>query len=110
MNVRVQVERRAFGRKNNSDHAIVRVPGRPVVHCQVKNISPAGALLDLGAEVWLPYNFKLVWEANGRSEDCEVRHRNGQYIGVVFVREAAEAKPRETISANDVAPWIAQRR
>ena len=87
-------ERRAFGRRHSNDHAIVRVQGRPPVRCTVKNISDTGALLDFGAEVWLPYNFRLAWEVGTRSEECEIKHRNGQFV---VSKSEDHPKGRETL-------------
>jgi hypothetical protein len=102
-------ERRAFGRRQTSDHAIVRVQGRPSMRCVVKNISEGGALLDFGAEVWLPYNFQLVWETGGREEACEIKHRNGPFVGVLF-QTTKDVRPpvRDMVRADDVTPWVAE--
>lgn len=101
-------ERRAFGRRLTNDHAYVRIPGRPVLHCTIKNYSPAGAFLDFGREVWLPYSFKLTFEADGREQECEVRHRQGQFVGVVFQKkDKGDSDKGEMLKVNDVAPWIA---
>ena len=105
-------ERRGFGRRHSNDHAIVRVQGRPPVRCTVKNISDTGALLDFGAEVWLPYNFRLAWEVGTRSEECEIKHRNGQFVGVFFQRHVSAGVPpasrHQPVRADDVTPWIAE--
>ena len=105
-------EKRAFGRRHSNDHAIVRVQGRPPVRCTVKNISGTGALLDFGSEVWLPYNFKLAWEVGTRSEACEIKHRNGQFVGVFFRRhtgaEDTSASHHQPIRVDDVTPWLAE--
>ena len=103
-------EKRAFGRRQSNDHAIVRVQGRPPVRCTVKNISESGALLDFGSEIWLPYNFKLAWEVGTRSEDCEIKHRNGQFVGVFFKRhvDVEDSSHHKPIRVDDVTPWIAE--
>lgn len=105
-------EKRAFGRRHSNDHAIVRVQGRPPVRCTVKNISETGALLDFGSEVWLPYNFKLAWEVGSRSEECEIKHRNGQFVGVFFQRRAVadvtSTPHHQAIRVDDVTPWLAE--
>lgn len=101
-------DRRTFGRRQTSDHAIVRVQGRPSMRCVVKNISEGGALLDFGAEVWLPFNFQLNWEIGGREELCEIKHRNGQFVGVFFQKYLDVRPPvREMVRADDVTPWVA---
>lgn len=103
-------DKRAFGRRPTFDHAIVRIPGRPPVRCTIKNISAGGALLDFGEEIWLPYNFPLSWEVGSREEACEVKHRNGQYVGVNFLRETEAAIDRRSSSlgVDDISPWIAE--
>ena len=105
-------ERRAFGRRQTNDHAFVRIQGRPPVRCTIKNISEGGALLDFGSEVWLPYNFQLTWEVGNREEACEIKHRNGQFVGVFFQRQVAvQDRPKvrnETVRADEVTPWLAE--
>ena len=104
-------EKRAFGRRLSNDHAMVRVQGRPPMRCTVKNLSESGALLDFGSEVWLPYNFKLAREVGARSEECEIKHRNGQFVGVFFKRHAAAedaaSSYHQPIRVDDVTPWLA---
>ena len=101
-------ERRAFGRRQTHDHAIVRVTGRPPLRCLVKNISDGGALLEFSEPVWLPFTFRLIWEASKREEDCETKHQNGTRIGVSFAERAAQGIRHDMLTSKDVAPWIAE--
>ncbi len=103
------VERRVFGRRQTNDHAIIRVPGRPALRCVIKNISEGGALLEFDAPVvWLPFNFRINWETGSRQEDCEIKHQNGNRVGVAFVVRKAEQADRPLLKADDVAPWISE--
>ena len=102
------VERRAFGRRQAEEHAIVRVAGRPLQRCVIRNISEGGALLDFGEPVWLPFSFRLQWEGTKREETCETRHQNGGRVGVLFVAKKAAEAGNELLRINDVAPWIAE--
>lgn len=83
---------------------MVRLPGRPVMRCSVLNISKGGALLDFGTEVWLPFQFRLVWEGKDRAEDCEIKHAKGSRVGVQFIRNGEaviDDRPRSSLQALD---------
>ncbi|NOT70302.1 MAG: PilZ domain-containing protein [Hyphomicrobium sp.] len=101
-------DKRAFGRRPTQDHAIVRVAGRPPMRCVIRDISEGGALLDFGTEVWLPFQFKLIWEGTKREEDCEARHQNGGRVGVMFVTQKTENTAKGVISVNELAPWMSE--
>ena len=101
-------ERRAFGRRQTEEHAIVRVAGRPPMRCVIRNISGGGALLDFGEPVWLPFTFIVFWEGTKREETCEMKHQNGGRVGVSFVAKKAVDAGREILTVNDVSPWIAE--
>ena len=103
------IERRSFGRRQTNDHAIVRVPGRPAIRCVIKNVSEGGALLEFDAPVsWLPFSFQLAWETGARREDCEIKHHNGNRVGVAFAIRKAEETSRSFVKVDDVAPWVAE--
>ena len=103
------IERRTFGRRQTNDHAIVRVPGRPAIRCVIKNISDGGALLEFDAPVsWLPFSFQLTWETGARREDCEIKHHNGNRVGVAFAIRKAEETSRSFVKVDDLAPWVAE--
>ncbi len=78
-------EQRQFGRRQTNLHAWISVPGRPRLPCTVKNLSIGGALLELDAPAWLPYNFQLTIEATRFVTMCEVRHNSATAIGVRFM-------------------------
>ena len=103
----VGVERRAFGRRETQEHAIVRISGRPAVRCVVLNISDGGALLDFGQTVWLPLQFRITLEGSKREEVCDLKRQNGSRVGVSFVVHEDKVADKRTLSVNDTAPWIA---
>lgn len=102
-------ERRAFGRRQTNEQAVIRVSGRPPVRCTIVNISDGGALLDTGIAMYLPFNFRLSWETSRREEECEVRHTNGSRVGVQFVLRKEEQIKPERVSINDVSDWMSSR-
>ena len=101
-------ERRAFGRRQTEEHAIVRVAGSPPIRCVIRNISDGGALLDFGEPVWLPFTFRLLWEGTKREETSETKHQNGGRLGVSFIAKQAADLSKPMLSVNDVSPWIAE--
>jgi hypothetical protein len=102
------IERRAFGRRETQEHAVVRIAGRPPLRCIVRNISDGGALLDFGQEVWLPFQFRLIWEGTKREETCDIKHQNGPRIGVSFAAHEHKDVDTRVLSVNDIAPWMAE--
>jgi hypothetical protein len=102
------VERRAFGRRETQEHAVVRIAGRPPLRCVIRNISDGGALLDFGQDVWVPVQFRLIWEGTAREELCDIKHQNGPRIGVSFAERQHTSVDRGFLSVNDAAPWVAE--
>ncbi len=100
-----QGERRAFGRRESCIRAVIEIAGRPPVHCIVRNFSRGGALLEVPESIAIDDDLHLVIETHGIATYCDVRHRNGNHIGVRFLNELSEdgvttlAKP-----AKDPAP------
>ncbi|MCB1519497.1 MAG: PilZ domain-containing protein [Hyphomicrobiaceae bacterium] len=86
----MSAERRQFGRRNTALHAFIRIPGRPLIACVVRNLSVNGALLEFEVPKWLPYQFRLVIEAGRFEVDCEIRHHGLTGIGVMFIERTAE--------------------
>lgn len=82
-------ERRAFGRRESSIHAMARMSGRAFEPCIVRDFSDGGARLEFRTAVAPPAKFRLVIEAKGFDAECEVRHHDGKSVGVRFIREDA---------------------
>lgn len=69
----------------------------------MRNVSPAGARLELEVPAWLPWNLRLVVDAYRLEFECEVRYRKPNAIGVFFLsasedwRKATGRPPLEGI-------------
>lgn len=114
--MRPQIDRRAFGRRNQFVRGTIRVSGRSKLHCVVRNVSRGGAFLEFSPPAWLPFQFELELPASGELISCEIRHKGSTGVGVRFLMEdASEAKPEDTIVYGDeIEAWrgsgaIAQR-
>lgn len=105
----MSVDRRQFGRKTVTSHGWVKVPGRPAIPCVVRDVSVNGARIEVPEGTWLPYVFTLVVEAMGLQVGCEIRHRNGGSVGILFAHKPAvtedEPAPASTTAADVVQVW-----
>jgi len=79
------VERRSFGRRRRHLQAFINAPGRPPMACIVRNISEAGALLELDHTYRLPTFFTIRIDSDRFSENCELRHTTDHGAGVFFL-------------------------
>lgn len=84
-------ERRQHQRREVDLAASTRFSDGTARVCQVKNISPMGALLDFGASPGLPATFRLIIASELFSAECELRHETGNQAGVLFMSSRAEA-------------------
>lgn len=102
-------EKRQFGRRQTHTRAWIKVAGRPPVSCIVHNTSEGGALLECEEKAWLPFSFRLVSEDKQIDRVCEIRHQNGNRVGVEFVAEAhAHARSTSSLSTiSDSERWMA---
>ncbi len=90
MSMRKMPERRQFGLLQTTHHAWIRVAGRPPVPCIVRDLSVAGAGVELTEDCALPNHFTLAIDAVGFTGTCSVRHRDGTKLGIEFVTRGAE--------------------
>jgi PilZ domain len=58
--------------------------GGGVISCTIRNMSNAGAALDVGSPVGIPERFTLIFTADGVHMPCRVIWRKETRIGVVF--------------------------
>jgi hypothetical protein len=58
--------------------------GGSVIECAVRNVSDAGAPLDVGSPVGIPVTFTLVLVSDGLLFECRVIWRKERRIGVRF--------------------------
>lgn len=85
--------RRQFGRRQTNWHGWVKVRGRPVIPCIVKDFSAAGALLQFEIPEGFPDQFQLTIESERFQSHCKIRHREKGQMGVQFVEP--EAPPQK---------------
>jgi methyl-accepting chemotaxis protein len=72
----------------------IKLDGLTIARCTIRNISSMGALLTFGDEPDVPDKFKLVIPDQTFETLCEVRHRTGNSIGVLFTSGRREALAR----------------
>jgi PilZ domain len=82
-------ERREFGRRASCIRAVVHIPGRPVLHCIIRNYSQGGALLELPEPAPFALLVRLVIEQEGVDVECHVTRRFNETLGVRFVSPVA---------------------
>jgi PilZ domain len=58
--------------------------GGGAINCMVRNLSNAGAALDVSSPVGIPEHFTLVLRADGHHMPCHVVWRREKRIGVAF--------------------------
>jgi hypothetical protein len=58
--------------------------GGGVISCIVRNLSPAGAALDVESPLGIPEHFHLIVESDHLGRRCHVKWRKEKRIGVVF--------------------------
>ncbi|WP_213772554.1 PilZ domain-containing protein [Bradyrhizobium sp. dw_78] len=77
------VEKRA-----NPRHRVLKAGtiefGGGVIDCTVRNLSKAGAALDVTSPVGIPDKFTLVIPSDGQRFACHIIYRKEKRIGVAF--------------------------
>ena len=63
------------------------------IDCRIRNLSPAGACLDVASQVGIPDDFVLVIESDHMRQPCRVIWRSGNRIGVAFHPEQEQPAP-----------------
>jgi hypothetical protein len=91
--------RRQFGRRQTNWHGWLKVRGRPVIPCLVKDFSPGGALLEFEIPEGFPDQFQLTIESESFQSWCKVRHREIGRLGVQFVE--AEVRTPQKVETTD---------
>jgi hypothetical protein len=56
------------------------------IDCRVRNLSPAGACLEVASQVGIPDDFVLVIETDRLTQQCRVIWRTATRMGVEFGR------------------------
>lgn len=78
------LETRQFGRRHTRLHAIIEARGRSSIRCMARNLSEAGAVLEVAQPSSLPTRFTLIIEATKFVSQCEVTQRTENTVDVRF--------------------------
>ena len=79
-------EKRKYPRTEIEETAYVS-SGGSVLSCVVRNISPAGAAIDVDNPAFVPQRFRLVMAKDSSVRDCRVIWIQKNRIGLAFVDE-----------------------
>lgn len=75
-------------RRNKARHRVLKAGtiefGGGVIDCTIRNLSDAGAALDVTSPVGIPTHFTLLVQADGTHLSCSVIWRKEKRIGVRF--------------------------
>ena len=54
------------------------------IDCVIRNISAAGAAIEVNSPIWFPDSFVLAVASDGSARRCHIVRREGKRIGVAF--------------------------
>ena len=86
-------EKRSHPRVDIEEAAYVS-SGGSVMSCVVRNISPAGAAIDVDNPAFVPQRFRLVMAKDSSVHDCRVVWIQKNRIGLAFADRQGEAVHR----------------
>lgn len=84
----MQEERRKIARHRTLKAGSISFNRAAGIDCRIRNLSPAGACLEVASQVGIPENFELVIEHDHFRSACHVIWRTATRLGVEF-RDAA---------------------
>jgi PilZ domain len=64
------------------------------IDCRIRNMSPAGACLDVASPFGIPDDFVLVVESDHLRQPCHVIWRSGNRMGVAFRADEQPVPPQ----------------
>ena len=79
------VERRTTPRHRTFKGGSISFPGAAGIECVVRNLSAAGACLDVASPIGIPDDFDLIIRPEYQRRHCHLVWRKAQRIGVHFV-------------------------
>jgi hypothetical protein len=79
------VERRITARHRTFKGGSISFAGAASIECIVRNLSPAGACLDVATPIGIPDDFDLIIRPEYQRRHCHLVWRKAQRIGVRFV-------------------------
>lgn len=77
-------ERRAIARRRTLKAGSITFNRAAGIDCRVRNLSPAGACLEVASQVGIPDDFVLVIEIDHLKQQCHVIWRTATRLGVEF--------------------------
>ncbi|MFN3656922.1 MAG: PilZ domain-containing protein [Pseudolabrys sp.] len=77
-------ERRKVARHRTLKAGIISFNRAGGIDCRVKNLSPAGACLEVASQVGIPDDFVLVIDYDQLRQPCHVIWRHATRLGVAF--------------------------
>ena len=80
----ITVDKRKFRRLNVLHSGLISSENSDGTSCEILNMSPFGACLELGASTEIPETFVLVVEADRIRWPCRVIWRDQTKVGVAF--------------------------
>jgi hypothetical protein len=85
----VMDERRAVLRHRTLKAGHIAFNRAGTIDCRVRNLSPAGACLEVASQTGIPDDFTLVIESDRLKTPCRVIWRTATRLGVSFQGDAA---------------------
>ena len=77
-------ERRKVQRRRTLKRGSINFNRAAAIDCNVRNLSPAGACLEVASQVGIPEDFVLVIDSDHLREPCHVIWRTATRMGVEF--------------------------
>jgi len=81
---RPTAERRKSARHRTLKGGSISINHGGRIDCRVRNLSPAGALLEVTSQIGIPDDFVLVIDADRFKQPCHVIWRTATRMGVEF--------------------------
>jgi hypothetical protein len=79
------VERRKVSRHRTLKGGSIRFNNGAAYDCRVRNLSAAGAMLEVAGQLGIPEEFTLVIDADHFRQNCRVIWRTTTRLGVAFL-------------------------
>jgi hypothetical protein len=89
----VQPERRKVPRRRTLKAGLISFNRAATIECQVRNLSPVGACLDVSSQIGIPDEFTLVVDHERLKKKCRVIWRKPTRLGVEFEAEKLASDP-----------------
>jgi hypothetical protein len=76
-------------KRSNPRHRVLKAGtiqfGGGAIDCSVRNLSKAGAALDVASPVGIPETFTLIIASDGSRFECRIIYSKEKRIGVAFI-------------------------